>query len=333
MNFIKSYFLCALVCSSLGLVAMEIDSEMRVEIQVERIIKKIKENDLVKNKDRYWLVKDCCDFVQAYFLTSDQITSKMEEFECDIQGDVDKEAVFGQLEKRHWYVHYLLNYLIDAKVREIQNITGSTVDIVSNLPMENGLKRLVHKRALEKCFDYAGINKPLAHVFLNKEIDIHCTDLCEHAHPIMQDLLGISEDNQYLLSVDIAGNEKIWDIQQAKTVDLEKSQRQAIEFNFGKWQKSTSLFGYYSPFHDAVDKDDQYYATEGKSSGEQFPILLWKRPTEKSYLCHQALLNSSNKPDELHTLLDSQSFAAIEGFPKTNLEKKINSILSKESAK
>ena len=330
MSFIKRYFFYSLMCSSVCLFSMDI----RVETEVEKVHNRIDSELLKVNKNMCckWLFGTLLSVNTIRFLSDEQKIKELDTIEGYITSE-DKEAVLTKLERKHLYVSSLLDNLVDIKFREIQNVTGFTVDILLNPPTENGVKRLVHKRALEKYFDVAGINKLMAHVFLNKELDIHCTDLCEHKSPIQQDLLAMSADGKYLLSTDNAGKEKVWDIQQAEKINLERSQRQAIQFNFGKWQKSTSLFGYYSSFHDAVDKDDQYYATEGKPFGEYFPVLLWKRPTKKSYLCHRALLNSSNKPGELHALRCSHSFAAIEGFPKTNLEKKINSILPKEPAK
>jgi hypothetical protein len=326
MNFIKLYFLYFLMCSSVVLFAMDIEVE-NVRDKIDSELLGINKNSCCKR-----LLGTLFSLSMSCGLSKEKAFTEMQKIELYITSD-DKETVLEQLEKRHWYIYYVLNGLIDIKVREIQNVTGSTVDALLNLPTENGLQRLVHKRALQKYFDDAGIDKPLAHLFLNKESDIHCTALCEHTCPIKQDMLAISEDSTYLLSTDNAGKEKIWDLRQAERVSLQESERQAIQWKFGKWQKSTSIFGYYSPLHDAVDKNDQYYATEGNPLGEQYPVLLWKRPTEKSYLCHEALLNSSKKPNEVEALLQSKSFTAIEGFPKTNLAKKINAILSKEPVK
>ena len=62
-------------------------------------------------------------------------------------------------------------------------------------------------------------------------------------------------------------------------------------------------------------------------------IMLFNRPQEVSYLSQQAFYNSQNDHQELVDLSNSKSVAAIKGYPKNNLEqrieKRIQELLSK----
>jgi hypothetical protein len=52
-------------------------------------------------------------------------------------------------------------------------------------------------------------------------------------------------------------------------------------------------------------------------------IMLFNRPQEISHLSQEAFYSSKDNCEELIALRNSKSFDAIEGYPKNNLEKRI----------
>src|SRR6266852_1843486 len=118
------------------------------------------------------LVGSWRSFYKSCYLTNEQVRNEMNQIESYITED--KERVLEDLEKQHWHVYYSLQALVQAKVKEIANVKGSTVDVLYNPTTQEGFERMVHVRALKKYFDKSDIKESLFDgVPMGKLGDIH----------------------------------------------------------------------------------------------------------------------------------------------------------------
>jgi len=281
---------------------------------------------------------------KGYYLTNEQVRDEMELIEGYIPGN-NKELVLEKLEKQHWYVNYLLQASLTSKIKEIENVKGSTVDILYNPTTQEGFKRMVHVRALQKYFDESRIKRSLfCGVPMGKLGDIHWILLYGHQKKIDPTSLCMSYDGKYLQSKDEDNSEKIiWDMEQGI-----KTNFSGVESTFNDIQWRKSKYAGLGRFC-VVDKTDNYFAevyTHLVDTGENGPIrhvweigqasnipvrieknepavILFTRPKEMSYLCQEAYYNSKHDLQELAALHKSKSFEDIQGYPKNNLEQRI----------
>lgn len=320
------------------------------KIDVNAIHNKIDENHLDVNKNTWFkrIVGSYRSFCRSSFLTDQQVTERMELIESYIP-EHSRELVLEQLEKQHWYVNYLLQASLQAKVKEIERVKGSNIDILYDPTItQEGFKRMVHIRALQKYFDDSDIKEDLFNgVPMGRLGNIHWTVLYGHKNNIEKTSITMSSDGKHLQSKSIDETEIIlWDVEQGIKTNLSLQ-----DFNDEAWIKTQHVIrgqGRYT----ITDKADNYCAevftplirtgNNGQASSleEQYSpanipvkieknepaIIVFKRPSEASYLCQEAYYNSlrdSNAVLELEALRNSKMCATIEGYPKNNLEQKI----------
>ena len=243
--------------------------------------------------------------------------------------------------------------LKQAKIEEIRNVKGSTIDVLCNPTKKEGFKRMVHTRALQKYFYNSAVKErmfddvPIKELFEYFAKQRTTRDRLGNIHWIVlhgpkdMDLasLCISSDGKYLRTIDNDGfNTKIWDVEQGLKTNL--SDKDPL-FDDVKWIKSQGqriVMDSPRKYYFVTDKADNYYAkvfsqlTFIGGNGhveleyrEQPAILIFKRPNEASYLCHEAYHNSKHDLLELAALRDSKSYATIKGFPKNNFKKRLKS--------
>ncbi len=354
---IKRYFLPVLMINSFCLFAMETDL-IDVGIEVEQIRDKIDQDHLGMSKDIWFrgIRGTCKSLYKSIGLAQDAIEEEMLKIESYISVNADKELVLKKLEQRHRYVGCLLQVLVWAKIAEIEEVKGSTIDKLCMSTDETGFKKIVHAYALQKFFsdrdkhkyvDGSEWNWLMSN--LSRSNDIHFTVLYEHKSAIQASTLATSSDGKYLQSTDCGGNKIIWDMQQGVKINNADIQHECLEWVPASWCRDSG-----TKRHFVLDETENYYATSNITDipqGMVFPyeavwgvpvanlpvkikenvpaIVLFKRPQEISYLCHQAFYKSKKSRDELIALRDSKSLAAIEGFPQKNLKNRIENSINK----
>ena len=336
MRIAKHYVLCGLMVSSFCVMAMEFSQNAQVSFCVEEVRNKIDTEILGISRDICFrgILGSICSYFRSYGLSKEQAAKEMEKIESYITFK-DKKIVLKKLAKRHWYVNYVMHNLVEAKLHEVYRVQGSTIDELYNPVDENSVKSMIHTKALKMFFDESGINNVLERTPIGTMNEIHFVVLRGHESEIKLDSLIMSADSKYLQSTDSTDTCIIWDMQQGVMANdmLDKKIQ---------WQckRAPLPLGKY-----AVDWTDTYAAISGNSEsviGEKSlplsifriqnilsdirerskpAIILFKRPEEVSYLCQKAFINSYYHREGLIALSQSKSFEKLEGFPKENLKK------------
>lgn len=295
-------------------------NDMHDDLSVETVRDLIDENHLGINSDRCFrsIIGAYSSWRKSSNLTNEEVIAEMDKIESYIKLE-DKERVLKKLDKRHWYVNYLFQTLINAKIEEFKKVKGSTIDALYNFIGENGFKRIVHQKAFKLFFDSSGIESALLyfallHDAIDKSKDIHCINLLGHTNEIHPTSLVISFDNKYLRSTDCENNEIVWNMQKGVKVDLPREECDSIKWTVG------SAYWYNNKQYCVIDSADNYYAYNSKV-GDKPAITLCKRPQEISYLCQQAFNNNMYDRSESIILFNSESFTKTEGFPQDNLKR------------
>jgi len=316
--------------------------------QVNNIHRRIDADHLGVTKDTYLkrLVGSWRSFCKNIYLTDAQAVSEMNQIESYITED--KELVLEKLEQKHWYVNYLFQALVQTKIKEIEKVKGSTIDVLYNPMAEEGFQKMVHVRALQKYFDDSRIKRSLFYgVPMGKLGDIHWAVLCGHKNNIDSTCLSMSSNGRYLRSISKGGGETIiWDMLQGTQTNL-TGKEESIFGDTGWIKTQHEIIG--DEHRCVIDKADNYFAevlTQFVETGENNPsssleefyspskfpvvieksgpvIMLFNRPQEISHLSQEAFYSSKDNCEELIALRNSKSFDAIEGYPKNNLEKRI----------
>ena len=316
------------------------------EIDINKIHNKIDEDHLGITKDTYFkkIVGSYRSFYKSYYLSNDQVKDEIERIESYIPGN-NKELVLEKLEQQHWYVNYLLQASLQSKIKEIENVKGSNIDLLYNPSNQAGFKRMVHLRALQKYFNDSRIKRSLFNgVPMGKLGDIHWAVLYGHQKGINSRVFHMSSDGKYLRSMSNDQSEIIiWDMEQGLKTNLSGQ-----ENIFAELEWTQSEYAGFSRFC-VVDKTDNYFAevfTPEVRTGPNNPpsnmvelygprkmpvkieknepaIILFTRPQELSYFCQEAFYKNKNNLQELVDLQHSKSFDDIKGYPKNNLEQRI----------
>jgi hypothetical protein len=228
-----------------------------------------------------------------------------------------KDEILRKLAQRHWYVGYLMNNLIQQKSEAFDKIKGSTLDLLYKCPDDaNTVNKIAHDKARTDFFNKSCVNKTwMAEILpMGTLDDIHWTVLYGHKAKIKEDSLCMSSDGKYLRSTDCSNATMIWDMENG--TEFLGNMPEKIQ-----WSRSHSPDG---RKYCVTDKLQQYYAVIAcyYGFGEKYPykstmdqetpknlpviiekrgqpigaaIVLFKKPTEASYICQQALDNICQK--------------------------------------
>lgn len=186
MTTIQKYFLYALmlntVCLSAmlsighdaGRIAMEshkreeeddkadVFSKYRGEVLIKKIHDRIDLRHLGVGK------YDCCksiksaiaSYYQTSYLSEEKATTEIQTIQSYIPATLsvnEKKHIFSQLTKKHWYVHYLKQNLVQHKFEQFENVKGSTIDALSRPNFSNdinGLKKQIYTDAQKRFCGY-----------------------------------------------------------------------------------------------------------------------------------------------------------------------------------
>jgi len=336
MVVIKRYFLYGLMVSSFSLLAMENNINQR---DIDRYVKDV--GDMVDlsflnfNEDLICgfphiksLIGSFLSVCKGKLLTLEKAISDINLIKAYFMQKVPKELrkpVFTEIIKQHWYVHYLIQTLVNKRCEELENVKGSTIDALYNPAhvqidvVDNDVREMVYGKAMAQFFVKAGIHNPLDCVPMNKFEAVHSIVLYGHTNDIHLASLVMSLDGKYLKSMDRMANEIVWDMQKGARVNV--ANLLAIAYDTIKW---TPGFWVDRKMYGVIDKTDTYYAVSTcRQDFQNDPaIVLFKRPQDVSYMCQKAFENSKNN-QELIALRDSEIIKSIEGFPQDNLKKLI----------
>jgi hypothetical protein len=282
-------------------------------------------------------------FRQVYDLNHPQMIDELTKIQSYITAQ-DKEYIFQKLEKRHSYVGMLLVMTVDAKVREIEEVRGSTIDALFYSPKQNGFKRMVHQRALDGYFDNLDKRQWLSLIGQNGFENFHATVLYGNRYfKIDKDSLAMSSNGKYVRAIDFGGNELIWDTEQGVSVELSNQDITGMQWTHGGWNFGEAEHyicdntGYYTAT--LVDEEDMsdaihlvdsgaVYQTKNLGGWASKAIMLYKNAQKEAWFVQAALRNSLSK-EELLALLHSKTLAAVKGFPKENFKTYIKAKIDK----
>lgn len=330
MRLIKYYFLCWFLLNSMSLLAM------RTELL-----------DVICNQiDEYHLAIDksvCCThligswmaYYNSYYITPSQANAEMKKIEFYIPYGSNKEKLLTQLIEKHWYVNWLMQKMVEEKVKEFEAVKGSTIDALDcHIPtIGNELGDMIYNKASEQfCQGITG---------LLKEININDMDyviLDGHTSAVLE--LKISEDGKLLRSKDYKNNTFIWDIKTGKRINSIQEKEDLI-----KWINNSHDY-----YDSVIDVQDKYCAKvvnyrnmQGRVIGSPFkntavlllkdniqiPMELWengslilllKKREQREHLCEKAFWNSYHDKDELVALRQSRSIKTLTGFLRDNFD-------------
>jgi len=337
---IKNLFLFLLMFNTINVFTIDVYTMNPTTKIVEKICCKIDTDLLGINK--YHCFRSFSSAILSYYntiflspTTADQQIQKIASYlPSEIPSD-EKKKIFVQLLKQHWYVHYLIHILINKKIKEFENVKGSTIDLLLNPNFTddaNGIKKIIHHKALKSFVYHANINYPIEHMPCTRYLDIQFICLW-HDTEIDQSSLIMSHSSplgHYLKAQDICGKTILWNINRGAKTNISPDPLQ--------WAHGDILGYMYPGVKDINDNytafvtgapyariyelpiDDALETISGKLSNT---ILLLKRPTQETYICRVAFSNSRNNQKELTILQKSAALRNIDGFPKENLLAKI----------
>jgi hypothetical protein len=290
---------------------------------------------------------------KAYSLTDEQRIEELALIQSYISVE-NKESFLQKLEQKHYYVRHLLHYAVDTQCQEIRNnIKGSTVDAFFYPSRHNGVKRMVHVRALEKYFSTSQAKQNLKLTLRGDDpnrirlLDRKHGDGEKNTHAavlygnkqftIDEDSLVVSSDDKYLRAVDLGGNEIIWDMETGKRIEL--TERGKIQ----RWHYDFFLGGYYGKrcvdeHHRVLRNTAVLVDTQAIADAATLGIDLdgWKnraivlhKPWQKEAELVLAAFDKSESKEELLKLLSSKTLAAIKGFPGENIKEEIQAKIDK----
>ena len=315
-------------------------SKYHSKVLIEKLFNRIDLRHL--GVDRY---NCCCSHligsIRSYYKTIclpiETVTQEMQTIQNYIPSTVDQKPIFKELVVKHYYVYYLMKALIEKKIQQFEDATGSTIDKLYSPVFTSdttGMNEIIHTTAYQSFFDRAGIENKLTNdnlVRCRPLTDIQFIVLYGHENEINPRSLIMSSDSKYLQSTDCDNKRIIWDIKKGAKADLTDEECNTIQWASAHLPDTMSCC--------AVDEKYNYYASSSKAGIcrlHDFPIkavpnkpaiILYERPKPMTYLCRLAFKNGEFDRDELIALTKSNSIKAIEGFPRQNLENLINSRL------
>jgi hypothetical protein len=324
--------------------------QLTVETCVENIRDIIDEKHLKIAKDVCLrsLQGACISWCRNQYLTYKKATTEMQQIESYIPSNMqnnNRMRVLDTLVVKHWYVNYLIQALVRQKSNEFENVTGFTIDTLycgaqsCSVRDENIVEKSVSHEAWNVFFDNIE-KKRLIDIMPRILDDIHFTVLYGNS-AIKSSSLMISSDSKYVRATDDTKSYMIWDTETGETVDSAQIASQNIAWVSGHMyadDRKNSAFGVYGNTleegYRVINTTDTYCAITTHPdmviNGEFFSkaiarnrkaIILFKRPQMVSYLCQKAFNNSYLRSNELLQLSQSDTFKAIEGFPRKNLER------------
>jgi hypothetical protein len=265
--------------------------------------------------------------------TAQQLIQKIESYLPRNYNRDKKKKIFEELIEKHWYVHYLIHILINKKIKKFENVKGSTVDLLLFPDFTddiNGIQEIIHTQAYTSFLNRTGINNPIVDMPCTEYTDIQFTILSGHTNAINSSSLIMSLDSNYLKSQAINGKTIIWDINKKEQIQLND--------DITIWANGEIP----SCMSGALDKEWQFFAISTDHNArfihelsikfnlplKENSIFLVKKIQTEGYLCRLALANSFYNKEDLTTLINSNSFKAIDGFPQNHLSIKINTQLT-----
>jgi len=265
-------------------------------------------------------------------LTYQQALNTMNEIDSYIPASSHKEHILKELYLNHWYVHFLMQDLIDERLKHFEQVKGSTIDSVLDKSNLNTAQKVVHDIARKEFFDRSRIHRSLAHVPMGWFSDIHLTALYGHKHYVDPFSLKISSDGKYLQSTDIKNDRITWDTEKGCVADHpEEITSGCVRLPDGGVIDFCDTC-YAVSSNSGVGIGPNYMVNAGdigkpgnipiRIDKSKSSIILFKRPQEISYLCQQAFYNSKTIA-ELIALQSSNSINEIEGYPRDRLIERI----------
>ena len=237
----------------------------------------------------------------------------------------EQRMILKELFTHHWYVYYVMKMYTAIKLREIESVKGSTIDKlwITDKNSDNCIENVAYNKAFEEFFDKVKIQEMvyLYDIPEDKRTEIHCKTLRDSKNALCEDCLIMSSDSQYLKSLDVQGNELVWDMHKGKLID-----NQSVNSIIWCPYAPTSANDYKSCI---ISRNDRYVAT---NTLDDLAIILFRKPTQVTYLCQKAFGNNCKDHSELSALRNSKTLGLVDCFPAENLKKMIDQrlLLNKE---
>lgn len=329
MKLIKQFFVWALLFNSIVLLGMELLVDQQKSIKQMHDF--IDENYLGIDDDEYGkcLIGPFMSWFKSFYITQKQAADEMCVIENYISKTFDKHLMLTTIIEKHWYVAYLMQKLINAKLEEFKSVTGSTIDDLMSPTFAHVFEKIVWQHAYDLFLKHVSAHQ-IALFNISPDI-LQYTILFGHKCEVLH--LAMSEDGKYLESIDYGNNKMLWDMRKGIKVDIT-----CDAYDHIKWAQQMD-----SGYDGTCDENDNYYATTQvntmnineniyphiKYASEDRVIYLFKRPTAMEYACQKAFKNSANISfEELIHLRKSDSIQLITGFVKDNFESCFKDYLS-----
>ncbi len=346
----KNYcVLMALVCSAF-LCAMD-GRESSIGAQedpVKSICDKIDKDILGVDPDGLckWIQGSCASVCKSYSFAGkpQEAITQLSKIESYIPSLWCDRETFQRLKSSHWLVHYLLYELVRDKVRQLNAVTGSTIDDVLNVDkpipgLSPQMSKFINQSAHDSYVKTKLLDQPIEKFYFdNENNEIHYQHLKAWDAGEVYTLV-VPKDGTCVKG--ITGNAKsiAWclekgqvdqnHVQETHQFPLKPDELQCfkdgyiIKDDYLVVLGNTSLPGIKSITFSVLERNKLASARRMYKESE---IFLLKKPDPTSLACQIALCNCSRSSDtkELMKLKNSQAAQSFKGFPQRNLFEKID---------
>lgn len=259
-----------------------------------------------------------------------QVRRRLVEIDSVVPEHCRNGTIFTGLQKNHWYVSYIVKDVIEKRVTQFKNVTGSQVDkLLSHTPvidrdLSPQMNAWIHLQAKNKYMDDMGYCQDLTKVpFGRAEEDIHYTKLYGPGISSVKKIHVYLTENgdDYIQGLTENDGQLIWSVKDGNRCDRIPPHTAEHTCSMNECINTNYHLIALGVVHSACTYEimRNLYSKEGYEG-----IVIFARPTFESYICQQAFKNSHNDTNKLQKL---QKFVRItglfSGFVKHNVLHKI----------
>lgn len=269
----------------------------------------------------------CASIWESAQSNGDESQTRRRLFEIDetISARCRNSNMFTALQKKHWYVSYIVTNMIGRRVEQLKKVTGSQVSrLLSENPIIDRdfspqMNKWIHLQAKNQYMQDMGYSDDLKKIpFGSVNEDIHYTRLLGAISPIQKIHVHLTRDgDDYIEGITEEDNQLIWSVKNGNKCEVIPPQTGVRACYMNECITTNDhhiIFGYVRS-----KCTDKIMRILGCKYGYK-EIVVFAKPTFESYICQQAFKNSKNDKKELGKL---QEFARItdllKGFVKNNV--------------
>ncbi len=350
----KNYYVLVALMNSAFLCAMELHSGLKQDDPVENICYEIDKN-ILKIDPNAWNKRVIGSY--AAYCKRPEFTGNPEKV-INLLGEVEKyvpqehrnDTVFQKLQS-HWLVYYLLCELVADRVRQLNAVTGSTIDDLLDanklIPgLSSQMSRFINQSAHSSYAQSRLLDKPVDEFnFGNEDEEIHYTHLNAWGAGEVY-MLVVPKEGACVNGITRNSKHLVWSLENGK--ENQDHARKIFQFPLNAGEQecfkdqyivnnnylivlgNAGLSGIHFAVSPVLELNKTAAAKNRMWKGSE--IFLFKKPTLASRLCQKALWNCSENPycsrstdkGELGKLRGSKAAQGLRGFVQDNLFMKID---------